>query len=191
MIETNTVSEHAIATYSTHHQAEAAIKILRDAGHDIRQLSIIGQDYSTEEHAIGFVNAGDRMMTWGKLGAFWGSIWGILFGSAMIFIPGVGPLIFAGWIVSALEGAILGGGFAALGGALVSIGIPKDSVLEYETALRAGQFLLLIHGTESEVAKSKILLEASGPIQVHIYSPEKNQITPPVASDVPPFAFPY
>ena len=188
MTETKNPTTHAVAIYSNHSQAEAAIKILKDAGHDIRQLSIIGQDYSTEEQPIGFINAGNRMMTWGKFGAFWGSIWGMLFGSAMIFLPGIGPLIFAGWIVSALEGAILGGGFAALGGALASIGIPQDSVMEYETSLRAGNFMLLIHGEQAEVIEAKAQLATSGPIQIHSYSTDKNTSAPPLVISEPPFA---
>ncbi len=64
----------------------------------------------------------DRMKVWGKLGGFWG----FLFGSAMFFIPGIGPLIvfgpLVGWIVGALEGAMVVGGLSALGAGLYSIG---------------------------------------------------------------------
>ena len=42
----------------------------------------IGRDYHTDENVIGYYNAGDRMKYWGKLGAFWGGFWGLLFGSA-------------------------------------------------------------------------------------------------------------
>ena len=38
----------------------------------MNQLSIVGRDYHTEEHVVGYYNAGDRMKYWGKLGAFWG-----------------------------------------------------------------------------------------------------------------------
>ena len=36
--------------------------------------------YHSEENVVGFYNAGDRMMYWGKTGAFWGGLWGLLFG---------------------------------------------------------------------------------------------------------------
>jgi hypothetical protein len=95
----------------------------------MKKLSIIGKDYSTEEGVVGFYNAGDRMKAWGKTGAFWGGLWGMLFGSALFVIPGVGPLFAAGplvaWIVGALEGAAVGGGMSALGAGLYSVGIPK------------------------------------------------------------------
>lgn len=102
------------------------------------------------------------MATWGKFGLFWGSIWGLLFGSAFLFIPGLGPVIVGGplvsWIIGALETAVITGGLTALGGALASIGIPKDSVIRYETALKADKFLLIVHGTVHEVEKAKNIL---------------------------------
>ena len=77
-------------------EAETAVKELQKSGFDMKKLSIIGRDYHTDEHVIGYYNAGDRMKYWGKLGAFWGGFWGLLFGSAFFLIPGVGPLLFAG-----------------------------------------------------------------------------------------------
>jgi hypothetical protein len=63
---------------------------------------------------IGYYNAGDRMKYWGKLGAFWGGFWGLLFGSAFFLIPGVGPLLVAGplvgWIVGHAPTKESGGG---------------------------------------------------------------------------------
>ena len=84
----------------------------------MKKLSIVGRDYHTDEHVVGYYNAGDRVMYWGTLGAFWGGLWGILFGSAFFLVPGIGPLLVAGplamWIVGALEGAIVVGGLSAL-----------------------------------------------------------------------------
>jgi uncharacterized membrane protein len=77
------------------------VKELQKAGFDMKQLSIVGRDYHTEEHVVGYCNAGDRMKYRGKLGALWGGIWGVLFGSAFFWIPGVGPLLVAGPLVSA------------------------------------------------------------------------------------------
>ena len=103
--------------------------------------------------------AGDRMKYWGKVGAFWGGFWGLLFGSALFIIPGLGPILVAGpvvaWIVAALEGAVEVGALGALGAGLYSIGIPKDSIVKYETALKTDQFLLIAHGTAAEVAQGQ------------------------------------
>ena len=78
-----------------------------------------------------------------------------------------GPLV--GWIVGALEGAVVVGGLSALGAALYSIGIPKDSIMQYETALKSDKFLVIAHGTADEVAKAKSILETSGASQILVH----------------------
>jgi uncharacterized membrane protein len=157
-----------VATFSSHTEAEAAVKELQKSKFDMKQLSIVGKDYHTEEHVVGYYNTGDRMRYWGKLGAFWGGLWGFLLGSAFFWIPGIGPLVVAGplvsWIVGALEGAAVYGGLSALGAALYSIGIPKDSVISYETALKSDKFLVIAHGTADEVQRAKSILEQTGPV---------------------------
>ena len=159
-----------VAVYDTHPKAEEALRAFQSSGFDMKKLSIVGKDYRTEEHVIGFYNTGDRMKVWGKRGAFWGTFWGMLFGSALFLIPGVGHLMvlgpLVGWIVGALaEGSVIGG-LTALGAGLYSIGIPKDSILKYETALKADQFVLVAHGTPDDVAAAKRILDRTGAVSV-------------------------
>jgi hypothetical protein len=152
----------AVAVYDTHTAAEAAIKALREERFDMKQLSIIGKDFRTEEHAMGFYNAGDRMKFWGKTGAFWGGLWGWLFGAGLFLIPGVGHIIvlgpLLGWIVGALEGATVGATIGVLGAALASAGIPKDSIVKYETAIRGGKYVVALHGSSAEVDRARSIL---------------------------------
>jgi uncharacterized membrane protein len=159
-----------VGVYDSHTKAEASIKELQRSGFDMKKLSIVGKDYHTEEHVIGYYNAGDRMKVWGKLGAFWGGLWGMLFGSAFFLIPGIGPIMvfgpLVGWIVAALEGAVVVGGLSALGAGLYSIGMPKDSIVKYETALKSDKFLVIAHGTADEVAKAKSILETTGAAEI-------------------------
>lgn len=163
-------STHCVAIFDRHDQAEAAVRELGRGGFDMKKLSIIGREYHTEEHAIGFYNADDRVRYWGKTGAFWGSIFGILLAPAFFWIPGIGPILTGGLIGSAimgtLEGAAVGaalvGGASAVSAALVGIGIPKDSVVKYETALRANGFVLIASGTASEVETARSLLAGLG-----------------------------
>ncbi|HLY75990.1 MAG TPA: DUF1269 domain-containing protein [Planctomycetota bacterium] len=151
-----------IGVYPDHNKAEDAILTLKKSGFDMKKLSIIGKDYQSEEHAVGFYNMGERVQVWGKRGAFWGGLMGMLFGSAMFAIPGIGPLIvlgpLVGWIVGGLEGAAVVGGLSALGAALFSAGIPKDSIVQYETELKTGKYLVVAHGSEAEVAKAREIL---------------------------------
>ena len=156
-----------VATYPSHTAAEAAVKELQQSGFDMKKLSIIGRDYHTDEHVVGYYNIGDRMKAWGKTGAFWGGLWGFLFGSAFFWIPGLGQVLVAGplvsWIVGALEGAIVVGGLSAVGAGLYSLGIPKDSILRYETALKSGKFVLIAHGSKEDITHAKEILNRTGP----------------------------
>jgi hypothetical protein len=165
-----------VAIYASHVEAEQALEELQSGGIDMKSLSIVGKDTHTEEHAVGYYNAGDRMKYWGKAGAFWGGFWGLLFGSAFFVIPGVGPLLVAGplvmWIVAALENAVVVGGLSAFGAGLYSIGIPKDSVVEYETALKTNRFLLVVRDGAAEVEKARNIIKNTCPIHLTVHSGE-------------------
>lgn len=168
-----------VAIYNTHKDAEAAVQELQRSGFDMKKLSIVGKDYHTDEHVVGYYNTGDRMKYWGKMGAFWGGFWGLLFGSAFFAIPGIGPVLVAGplvaWIVGALEGAVVVGGLSAIGAGLYSIGIPKDSILTYEVALKSDKFLLLAHGTAGEVARAKDIIMTTHPAEINVHGSDKVQ----------------
>jgi uncharacterized membrane protein len=159
------VNNSVIAIYGNHTAAEEAVKELHKSGFDMKKTSIVGKDYQSEEQVIGYYNTGERVGYWGKSGAFWGAIWGFLFGSALIFIPGVGPILVAGPLVAALigalEGAVITGGLSALGAALYSIGIPENSIIQYETSLKSDKFLLIVHGTIEEVKRAYEILETT------------------------------
>jgi hypothetical protein len=43
----------------------------------MKNLSVVGKGYHTEEKVIGFYNVGDRVKFWGSRGAFWGGLWGL------------------------------------------------------------------------------------------------------------------
>jgi hypothetical protein len=51
------------------------------------------------------------------------------------------PLV--SWIVRALEGGVQGGELSVLGAGLYSVGIRKNRIVEYETALKSDKFLLV------------------------------------------------
>ena len=163
----------AVAVYGAHGLAEDAVHKLAKAGFDMKTISIVGKDYHTEEHVVGYFNTGDRVKFFGKLGAFWGGMAGILFGSALMFVPVVGHVVVLGPIVAAiaggLQGAVIGGGASALVGALSALGVPKDSVLRYETAVKADKFLVIVHGGASDVRRAHELLVAAGSndVQAH------------------------
>jgi uncharacterized membrane protein len=92
-----------VAVYHTHMEADNAVKELQRGGIDMHKLSIVGKGYHTDEQVVGYYNTGDRMKYWGKVGAFWGGFWGLLFGSAVFMIPGLGPILVAGPLASCMD----------------------------------------------------------------------------------------
>jgi hypothetical protein len=164
-----------VAIYRSHAEAEAGVQELQHSGFDMKKLSIVGRDYHTDEHVVGYYNAGDRMKYWGKTGAFWGGIWGLLFGSAFFFVPGLGPLLVAGplvgWIVGALEGAVVVGGLSAIGAGLYSLGIPRNSILRYETAIKTGKFVVVAHGTAEEAIQAREIIHRTNPEALEEHQP--------------------
>ena len=153
---TMTRTDIAVAVYDCHTRAEAAVTALRRAGFNMKKISIIGRDYHIEEHVVGLLNAGDQAKIFDKLGAFWGGLMGVLSGSAMMFLPGVGHVIVLGPLAAG-RGWVL-----HVAGALMAVGIPKDSVLRYEAALKADKFMLVVHGGVQEIKRAQELLKTSG-----------------------------
>ncbi len=178
-----------VGLFNSHQDAEAAIKELQHAGYNMKQLSVVGKDYQTEENVVGYYNTGDRIATWGKFGLFWGSLWGFLFGSAFFIIPGLGAVMVGGplvsWIIGVLEAAIVTGGLTAIGGALASIGIPEDSVIRYETALKAHKFILIVHGTATEVEKARSILLHNQAEEANVHH-VLTELKPPLLSSAKP-----
>jgi hypothetical protein len=166
-----------IAVFPDHDAAEGAVKKLAQAGFDMKSLSVVGKGYHTDEKIVGFYNVGDRIKFWGKQGAFWGGLWGLFFGGLFITVPAVGSVAVLGYLaavmITAIENAVVVGGLSALGAALYSIGVPKDSVIQYETALKADSFLLMAHGPAAEVNRAKSILATMSPSRLDVHAGSK------------------
>ena len=177
------------AVFPDHQTAEAAVKTLTAAGVPLKSISIVGKGYHTDEKVVGFYNMGDRVKFWGSRGAFWGALWGLFFGGVFLTIPLTGPVIVLGYLaaaaVSAVEGAVVVGGLSALGGALAGIGIPRDSVLQYETAIAADGFLVMAHGATSDMAQAEYALKGLHPSHLELHQGGQTFVTPNVAAVVP------
>ena len=168
-----TNQDSAIATFTDHQQAEKAIKQLAASGFPMKHLSIVGKGYHTEEKVTGFYSTGDRMTFWGTRGAFWGGLWGLFLGGMIMTIPVFGQVVVLGWlastVVAAVEGAVVVGGLSALGAAIASIGIPKDSVVNYETAIAADGFLVMVHGEPAEMTRARSILASINPANLDLH----------------------
>lgn len=166
--------EAVVAVFADHAAAEAAVKKLTLAGFNIKHLSVIGKGYHVDEQVVGFYNQGDRIRFWGTRGAFWGGLWSLFFGGVFLTLPLVGPVIVLGYLTAALvavlEGAVVVGSISALAAALYGLGIPENSVLQYETAIKADAFLVMAHDTSSRIALAKNILETADASQVDVHA---------------------
>jgi hypothetical protein len=173
-----TKNDAIVAVFTDHRGAEAAVRKLAGSGLDIKHFSIIGKGYHTEDKIVGFYNTGDRVRFWGKTGAMWGGLWGLFFGGILVTIPIVGPVIVLGhlaaMVFAAVEGAVVVGGLSALGAAITGLGIPKDSVVEYEEALKADEFLLVAHGPVDEMARAQTILDTMEPTRLDVHQDVKD-----------------
>jgi hypothetical protein len=168
------IANTVIAVFTDHQAADTAVKKLASAGFDMKDLSVVGKGYHSEEKVVGFYNVGDRIKFWGTRGAFWGGLWGLFFGGLFMTIPVVGHVVVLGYLaataISAIEGAIVVGGLSALGAALYGIGVPKDSVIQYEAAVKADGFLVMAHGTAEEMVRAKAILGTTNPTSIDVHA---------------------
>ncbi len=170
-------TDSIVAVFADHQAAEAAIKKLAEDGFAMKNLSVIGKGYHSEEKVVGFYNAGDRIKFWGTRGAFWGGLWGWFFGGLFVTTPILGPVVVLGYlasiIVAAIEGAVIVGGISAVGAALCSIGVPKDSVIDYESDVKADRFVVMAHGSPSEMDRAKDIMGSIRPSRLGVHTGAK------------------
>ena len=166
-----------IAVFPDHKAAEAAVKTLSTSGFEMKNLSLVGKGYHSEEKVVGFYSAGDRIKFWGTRGAFWGGFWGLFLGGLFMTVPVVGHIVVLGYLAtvvfSGIETAIVVGELSALGAALYSIGVPKDSVIQYESDLKADAFLVMAHGPAAEMERARTILGTTNPSRIDLHADAK------------------
>ena len=158
MVEANVV----VAVYEDYRDAEHGVRKLRRFGVDMKNVSIVARDSCTGRDVVGYYSTGDRMKYWGKTGSVWGEFWGLLSGSAVFAIPSIGPVLIAGplvsWILNGLQEGAIVDGISSVGSGLLSIGIPKTDVMQYEVDLKKDKFILLVHGDPQTLAVAEGLI---------------------------------
>jgi hypothetical protein len=164
-----------VGVYTHLDVAEDAVRKLGEGGFPIQHVSIIAQDLGSEKKIHGFVTSCDVAKSSARTGAWVGGIFGLLVGAAFLWVPGVGPLVVAGSLASALlgglEGAVAGAAGAGLLGWLMSLGISKQHILKYEQHVKAGKYLLVAHGSADDAAKAKQILTATKPAELDVHGP--------------------
>jgi hypothetical protein len=159
-----------LAIYKTHNEVEESLRELQQSGFDLAKISILGKAYISDEQIVGCYTTGGKLKAIGGLGAFWEEIWNILKGAAFFFIPGIGPVVIAGslvdMIISTLKVPVATRELSALGIALNGLGIPNNTIFEYEVGIRANKFILIASGTSEEIAKAQRIVDKSSTTEI-------------------------
>ncbi len=163
--------KRAVGLFPTRRAAERALYDLQEAGFPIQRVSIAAQDAAgpTTGRQIQSVTerrTGNRADDGAKVGALsgglLGALTGLLVGVGTLAIPGIGPIMLAGAAATALVTTAAGTGIGAIAGgllgSLIGLGIPEDHALVYHNHVLAGEYLLIVEGTEAALTQVEALL---------------------------------
>ncbi|MBE9192547.1 signal transduction histidine kinase LytS [Gloeocapsopsis crepidinum LEGE 06123] len=176
----NDIKRRAIGVFSSYLDAEQAISELRDRGFSMDKISIIARDEATQDEIAGidvndtFDNKAGEGATAGALtGGVLGGITGLLVGLGSLVVPGVGPVLFAGEVASALTAALAGGAVGTvtggLLGALLGLGIPEERAKIYNQRVASGGYLVIVDGTTQDIINAESILMNRGIQEFGIY----------------------
>lgn len=156
-----------VGVYANQARAQQLVEKLIDEDYPMDRISLLSRAGGAGDDMLGvtYHDTAERMKVWGKHGAFWGAVWGLLASATGMFVlPGLGPLLVAGPIVEAFSAAIAGAAVAGgtmagaaavshLASALHRIGIPEDQLQQIEAAIEAGQYVVILHCAPDEAEK--------------------------------------
>ena len=164
------------ALVSTPNQAEEAIDRLRQAGFIASDISFLYSD-SDGTNTLFHVNstkAPEGTVAGGSAVGLVGGVTGFLVGMGALTIPGIGPLVAAGPVMTALSGAAVGAAVGGLGGCLVGIGLPEYEAKLYAGKVSEGGMLIVVH-CDNDAAKQNLARSVFEAVKAHDIS-----ITDPV-----------
>ena len=156
------MSRTVTGLFDTHEDAEAAVRDLEGAGIPHSEVSIVASD---ADGRYATTRRGARTADGAGIGAALGGAGGLLAGLGFIAIPGVGPVIAAGWLASALvgaaAGAAVGGAAGGIVGALTEAGVPEDEAQIYAEGVRRGGALVTTRVDEALAGAAQRILQRS------------------------------
>ena len=152
--------------YDTHAQARQVVSDLNAAGVPDARISMAANKYVSAEYED--LNEYSDAAAGAGVGAAIGGAGGLLTGLGIIAIPGVGPVVAAGWLATTLLGAIAGAATGGIVGALVDAGIPEEDAHVYSEAVRRGGTLVTVQAEDAEANSVQSILERHRPIDPRV-----------------------
>ena len=151
--------------YDDYTQAKHVVRDLEDAGFPQSNISIIGREVAEHD-----TNAGEGAAAGAGLGAAVGGAGGLLAGLGLVAIPGLGPVVAAGWLAATLTGAVagaaVGGAAGGLIGSFTHAGINEDEAHVYAEAVRRGSTVVSVQVEEHEVLRVREIMNKPSSVDV-------------------------
>lgn len=174
------LNKRAVGVFNTRHEAEHALHELNNSGFSMNKVSVVAKDADKQDDIAGVDvsdNVGNKADEGAGAGAVTGGILGgatgLLVGLGALAIPGVGPIVLAGEVATALATTLAGGAIGAaaggLIGALIGLGIPEERARVYSDRVSRGHYLVLVDGSEAEIARAEAILTGRGIEDFGIY----------------------
>lgn len=166
---------NVVGMFANRADAEAAILRLRDHGIGDESISLAfkgdhpgGSAAAPDPAATGSGDMAEEGTAVGAVsGAAVGTIVGLLVAGSTFFLPGVGTLLLAGPLFSALTGAGLGAASGGLLGALLGSGIPESDARHYLSGIESGGIVLAAHVDEAIAPAVRRILDDAGSRKTH------------------------
>jgi hypothetical protein len=173
-----------IGVFADLDSAQAAVERLAAAGFPIDHISVLGKDLQSETRLNGYVTTGDIAGPSAATGAWVGGLFGLLAGSALLFVPGAGPLIVLGPLAAAAIGAVQGALVAGGVGAVLGHFVAQQHIPKYEQLVKAGSYLVVVHGAEQDVARAQQVLTDAGGSDVQRHDKYRGSAIGPISQVV-------
>ena len=139
--------------YDRYERARQVVRELERAGIPSSSISLLANKIISEQHVD--VAEASEAGTGAGIGAVVGGTAGLLTGLGLLAIPGLGPVVAAGWLATTALGAVAGG----IVGALIDAGVPEDQAHIYSEAVRRGGTLISVKADDSKAMIVHTILE--------------------------------
>lgn len=155
--------------YDNHNDAQQAVRRLEAAGVPHSDISIVANNsdnWFNTDRKVDRDRDGvdDRAESAGKgagIGAGVGGTAGLLAGLGLLAIPGLGPVVAAGWLAAAAVGAAAGAATGGIVGALTEAGVSTEDAHSYAEGIRRGGTLVSARVAEQERSRLDAILNES------------------------------
>ena len=148
--------------YDSYAQARAAVDALDAAGYPASDVSLVANKYVSAEHAD--VDEVSGAAAGAGVGGALGGGAGLLAGLGLLAIPGLGPVVAAGWLASTAAGAAAGAATGGIVGALVDAGVDREHADVYSESIRRGGTMVTARVADSDVGRAESLMSTYKPI---------------------------